>query len=90
MAKVEAFEIPGIKCWFWSNDHEPPHFHAKRDGAWEVRVEFLGPEDSMLSYVSWSKREMSQRDRERLCDNAVAFRHELLLQWEAIQEQNDG
>ena len=41
MAIVRAFEIPGLTLWFWSNDHEPPHFHAKRRGEWEVKVHFL-------------------------------------------------
>ncbi|MGN6726648.1 MAG: DUF4160 domain-containing protein, partial [Tepidisphaeraceae bacterium] len=41
MARLTCFSIPGITCWFWPNDHKPPHFHAKRNGQWEVRVYFL-------------------------------------------------
>jgi len=40
MAKVKCFEIEGLFCWFWPMDHEPPHFHAKRNGEWEIRVKF--------------------------------------------------
>ena len=49
MPKVECFEIPGLTCWFWSNDHNPPHFHAKKNGEWELRVRFL--EDEMFEVV---------------------------------------
>jgi hypothetical protein len=45
MPKVECFEIPGVYCWFWSNDHDPPHFHAKREGEWEIRVRFTESEE---------------------------------------------
>jgi len=44
VANVSAFEISGLKSWFWSNDHEPPHFHVKKTGEWEIKVSFL--EDS--------------------------------------------
>lgn len=40
MPKLVCFEIPGLSCWFWSNDHDPPHFHAKKEGEWEIRVKF--------------------------------------------------
>lgn len=36
MPKVACFKIPGLSCWFWSNDHDPPHFHAKKEGEWEI------------------------------------------------------
>jgi hypothetical protein len=36
MPKVKCFEIPGLYFWFWSDDHDPPHFHAKRRGEWEL------------------------------------------------------
>jgi hypothetical protein len=32
MPKVESFELVGLVCWFWSNDHNPPHFHVKKEG----------------------------------------------------------
>ena len=41
MPLVRAFDLPGLKAWFWSCDHEPPHFHVLRSGEWEVRVYFL-------------------------------------------------
>src|ERR1700677_2081189 len=48
MPKVACFAIPGLTCWFWSNDHEPPHFHVKRDGEWELKIKFAEGEAQMF------------------------------------------
>ncbi len=87
MATVQAFCIAGVKCWFWSRDHQPPHFHAKKDGQWEVKVRFLEPVTTMIEYESWSKRDLSRRERVQVCGNAESHRDELLREWERIQEQ---
>ena len=54
MPKVKCFEISGLYCWFWSNDHDPPHFHAKRNGEWELTVKFLEGKGSMFE-IKWGK-----------------------------------
>ena len=41
MGQVDAFEIQGLKLWFNSSDHTPPHLHVSRRGKWEVRVMIL-------------------------------------------------
>ena len=51
LATVTAFQISGLKIWFWSNDHEPPHFHVKRRGEWEVKVFFLLTPDDMIEIL---------------------------------------
>ena len=55
MAKLECFTIGGIELWFYSNDHLPPHFHAKRKGQWEVRVNFLESTPARMFSVVWAK-----------------------------------
>lgn len=90
MATVRAFRIPGVRCWFWSNDHDPPHFHAKKNGQWEVRVRFLEPARAMIEYVAWSVRALSRGERQELVHLAAAHRAELLRQWETIQERDHG
>jgi hypothetical protein len=82
MGKVEAFALEGIHCWFWSNDHRPPHFNAKRRPRWCYRVRFMLPRDQMLLPEKGSPGRMSARDRKRLCDLAEAHREELLREWE--------
>ena len=85
MAKVQAFQVQGVYCWFWSEDHEPPHFHAKREGEWEVRVQFLESKDRMFEYI-WFKTKMSRRNKKSLYENATDHREALLAQREQIQQ----
>jgi hypothetical protein len=81
MPKVASFEIPGLTCWFWSHDHEPPHFHVKRDGEWEIRVRFLEDASEMFELV-WGGAPKAKvlKDLARL---AADHRIQLLAQWEA-------
>lgn len=51
MAKIDCFQIPGLYCWFWSNDHDPPHFHVKRNGEWEIKVNFAVGEAEMFEQI---------------------------------------
>lgn len=90
MPKVRAFQIDGVDCWSWSNDHEPPHFHAKKAGEWEVAVHFLEARSRMLQYKGWSKRNLSRQEAKCLLENCERSRAELFEQWEQIQEQNNG
>ena len=41
MAKLKCIAVDGVRLWFWSDDHNPPHFHAKRAGEWELKVKFM-------------------------------------------------
>ena len=69
MAKMECFAIAGTKTWFFSNDHLPPHFHAKRKGRWEVRVYFLESPTSEMFQVVWLKgKEIPRADTKLLED----------------------
>lgn len=84
MATVEAFEIAGLKMWFWSNDHDPPHFHAKRSGEWEVKVRFLFEPADMVEIV-WSEKKPPSKTLKSLTALAEEHRAALLAQWEQIQ-----
>lgn len=83
MAVVRAFQIASLKLWFWSLDHEPPHFHAKRPGEWEVKVQFLLPPREMIELV-WAKKRPTARILRQLTSLAERYRAELLEQWEEI------
>lgn len=84
MATIEAFRIEHLKLWFWSNDHEPPHFHAKRAGEWEVKVHFLLEPCEMIE-VEWAKKNVPGKVLKNLTALAEEHRTELLAQWEQIQ-----
>ena len=86
MATVTAFQIEGLKIWFWSDDHEPPHFHIKRSGEWEMRVSFLSGKDQMVEIMRWSKKSPSAKLQDEICTLAETHRAALLRQWEQVHQ----
>lgn len=85
MATVQAFQMPGLTIWFWSNDHEPPHFHVKRRGEWEVKVSFLLDRSEMIEIV-WSEKLPSKRVLKDLTSVAEMHRVALLKQWQELRD----
>jgi hypothetical protein len=83
MPKVECFEIPGLLCWFWSHDHNPPHFHVKKEGEWEIRVRFT--EADMFELI-WGD-EPSCKIMRKLEEAVRGNRDNLLAEWEAKVNQ---
>lgn len=82
MAKLSSFSIAGVEMWFWSRDHNPPHFHAKVHGAWEVQVYFLEEPEGAMFRFKWQKRPFLSRHRKALAERVVAHRFELLQEWQ--------
>lgn len=83
MGKLEAFSgLAGIECWFYSQDHRPPHFHAKRKGEWHYRVFFLRDRKDMLERVRGPRGMIKSQDESDLCEMAELYREELLSEWE--------
>ena len=85
MATVRAFQIAGLRIWIWSNDHEPPHFHVKRSGEWEVKVSFMLDPDDMIE-VKWSEKDIPAKTLKTLCSRAERHRESLLAQWQEVQD----
>ena len=89
MGRVECFTITGVECWFWSQDHRPPHFHAKRSGQWHLKVWFMKQEGQMLEEADGPKGRVSANDRRLLEKRAVDYRAELLKEWERKVKYDD-
>jgi hypothetical protein len=90
MAKLKCFLINGLDLWFWPNDHDPPHFHAKRKGEWELRVKFQESRENMLE-IKWrrtKKTSISTRDRKSLAEMVEKHRLEILKEWEQKVNQS--
>ncbi len=84
MAALKSFSLPGLKLWFYSNDHEPPHFHAKRKEEWELRVKFLETGEGMFE-IKWrksGKATVSAQDKKMLIEMIEKHRLEILQEWE--------
>lgn len=86
MATLKCIDIAGIRMWFPSNDHEPPHFHVKRPGAWEYRIFFLEDEPAMfeLKWTKTPKTVMSRRDRQQIAALVAANRGVIWQEWGQI------
>lgn len=87
MARVTAFEILGLTIWFWSNDHEPAHFHVKRRGEWEVKVYFLIDVNEMIEVINGKPTSKTLKQIITLTDE---HRLELLVQWQTLRENEQG
>ena len=81
MGKLDCFSVDGIDFWFWSRDHMPPHFNAKRRGEWEARVWFMKKKADMIEKAKWSGR-IPRAQRKLLIDLAEQHREDLLKEWE--------
>jgi hypothetical protein len=79
VSKVEAFRIAGVYLWFNSADHKPPHFHAERPGAWEVRIYFLRHPNEMVE-IKWGRPKRAEL--RKLLALAESKRGPLLAEWE--------
>lgn len=84
MAKADN-QIDSLEIIFYSNDHEPEHFHARKPGEWEIRVYFRFCTADHLEYEEkWTLKSAgpSKKDRERLCDYVQQHRNSLEHEWE--------
>jgi len=89
MGKVSSFRLEGIYCWFYSQEHRPPHFHAKKKGEWHVRVYFQMSKARMIERVKGLRGRISRADRNALCNMAELYREELLKEWEKKVRYDD-
>lgn len=86
MPKVDAFSINGIELLFYSADHDPAHFHVRKPGEWEIKVNILTTTDSQLDFAfKWPRNgaTVSGKLQKQLRTQTVAHREALLMEWEA-------
>ena len=83
MVRVRAFQLSGCRFWFYTGDHEPPHFHARAGDAWEIRVYFL--QEPPEYEVKFAVRHVSARMVKQVRKLATKHRAELLQEWERSQ-----
>lgn len=87
MGDVEAFAVPGIKCYFPSSDHDPQHFEAYRRGAWVVRIFFL--RTTRKRGLSWEYRmqtrgrQFTPEEQDIVFDLVTKRKRRLLREWNA-------
>ena len=83
MGLLRAFQLPGCRFWFYTGDHEPPHFHARAGDAWEIRVYFL--QEPPEHKVKFAVRRVPAKMVKQILELAATHRAELLQEWERSQ-----
>ena len=85
MGLLRAFELSGVRFWFYNADHAPPLSHAAVVAAWEIRVYFLRepPQDE----VKFAVKHVSANTVREILELAAAHRTELLEEWERNQSE---
>jgi len=83
VGRLEAFRIPGCRCWFYAGDHGPPHFHASAPDEWEIRIFFL--QDPVDYEVKYAVRRIPGGVLSTLLRRAADKRAVLFREWERNQ-----
>ena len=83
MGLLQAFQLPGCRLWFFTGDHEQPHFHARAVDAWEIRVYFL--QEPPEYDVKFEVKHISARMVREILELAAVHRAELFEEWERSQ-----
>ena len=84
MGDVDAFSIPGLKCYFSSNDHPPPHFEVLKRGHWVIRVYFL--RSGKVRGLNWVYKNRwrgnpTGAEEAAILEMVLAHRRGLLREW---------
>jgi hypothetical protein len=80
-----ANQLNGYDIYWYSNDHDPPHFNIEKRGHWGIQVYFLLSCESFLDYVIvWQnqKKGPSGKELQLFCDYITEHKEHLLLEWE--------
>ena len=83
MGRVQAFQLAGCRLWFYTSDHEPPHFHARVADAGEIRVYFL--QEPPEHEEKWTVKHVSTRIVRDILQLVAEHRAELFEEWERSQ-----
>ena len=83
MGQLRAFGVPGCRCWFFTGNHGPPHFHAAAPDEWEIRVLFL--QNPVEYEIKYRVRRIPGSVLTRVLAAAQEHRAALLREWERSQ-----
>ena len=78
-------QIEGLEIKFYSNDHEPEHFHVRKKGEWEIKVFFrLSNEMNLVYELKWKLKSLgpSSKDKQQIYEYVEQYRDYLENEWE--------
>ena len=85
MGKVQCSQIDGLYLFFNSHDHRPPHFHARKAGSWEIRVDILlcSKENGLVFTTKYPPNpQISAKNEKQILKLVLENRSKLLIEWE--------
>ena len=85
MPKVQSFKIEGLDLFFNSNDHRPPHFHARKPGTWEIRVDILrcSKENGLMFTSKYPPNpSISSKEEKQILKLVLENKVQLLEEWQ--------
>jgi hypothetical protein len=86
LGRIEEFSFQGLRAFFRSNDHRPPHFHVKRPGRWEIKVYILTSSKNRLDYsFKFPKNNsviLTSQEEKAILGFVTRNREKLLLDWQ--------
>ena len=84
MGKAD-FPIDGYQIFWYSNDHDPPHFNIEKKGHWAIRVKFTLSNDKNLEFdIVWQNQTRGPSSKEQRLFRKYIKKHKehLLKEWE--------
>jgi hypothetical protein len=88
MARVKVFDVRGVRMVFYSGDHWPPHFHARRGREWHAKVFILESKERMIQLIGPRGARIKAADRRAITEGVEEHRAELLEEWESCQSSD--
>ena len=87
MPHIAAFNLAGLTMDFYTNDHDPPHFHVIKAGHWKIKVHFTQCTERYLDYILLVDKRGSPDSKtlRMILRQVLAHQHELLEEWEATR-----
>jgi len=84
MGRVETISVEGLELYFHSSDHWPPHFHARKPGHWEIRIDIQDTTEEKLSFdLKWPRHiDLPARVPKILSVSVARNKAALLQEWE--------
>ncbi len=77
-------QLQGLEISFYPNDHEPEHFHVRRQGEWEMKVYFRLCTTKHLEFEEkWKLKSTgpSKADKQKLREYVEQHRGHLEHEW---------
>jgi len=86
------YQLEGYEIFWYSNDHDPPHFNIEKRGHWGIKIKFTLSTDKHLEFeMVWQNQNRGPSSKEKKLFGEYIKQHQahLLQEWETkVCKQN--